>query len=112
MAEILVNPQVPSDLQAKRRKQKFLRGPVDWAWLTAAARLPGRALHLALVISYLDGFEKTGTVKLRPSVQRELGIDRHASYRALKLLEKAELISVKRGKGKAATVTIRSSTQA
>jgi hypothetical protein len=85
---------------------KFLKGPVDWKWLSAAARLPGRALHVALAIAYLDGFEEAGTVKLKPSVCTELGINRHAAYRALDHLEEAGLIKVQRKKGSAPVVTI------
>jgi len=79
---------------------------VDWDWLSAAACLPGRALHVAIAISYLNGFDQNGTIRLKPSVVRELGLDRHASYRALKQLENAGLASVVRGQGKAPLVTI------
>ena len=37
----------------RRRKRVdglFLKGPIPWAWLGAAVRLPGRALHVALWI--------------------------------------------------------------
>jgi predicted transcriptional regulator len=63
-------------------------------------------LHLAIIISYLNGFEETGQVKLRPGVQKEFGINRHAAYRALKQLEEAGLIAVQRARGSAAEVTI------
>jgi hypothetical protein len=86
----------------------FLKGPVDWNWLAAAARLPGRALHVAIAIAYQDGFEETGKVKLKPSVCAELGIERHSAYRALKQLEKAGLVKVVRKQGAAPIVTVRS----
>jgi hypothetical protein len=85
---------------------RFLRGPIPWNWLTVAGKLPGRALHLAMVIWHLEGFQRTGTVKLKPSLCRELGMDRSASYRALKELEDSGLVSVTRKKGVAAVVTI------
>jgi hypothetical protein len=107
IAELLVTTEPVENLRPKRIKGRFLRGPVDWDWLITAARLPGRALHLAVAISYLDGFKRSGTVKLRPSVVRELGMDRHASYRALKQLEDAGLLSVVRARGKAPAVTMR-----
>jgi hypothetical protein len=89
---------------------KFLKGPVDWNWLSAAARLPGRALHVALAVAHLDGFEEAGTVKLKPSVCTELGIKRHAAYRALDHLEEAGLVKVERKRGAAPVVTIQFST--
>jgi hypothetical protein len=85
---------------------RFLRGPIPWTWLVEAGKLPGRALHLAMVIWHLEGFQRTGTVKLKPSLCRELGIDRHASYRALKELEHAGLVSVVHKRGAAAVVTL------
>lgn len=50
--------------------------------------------------------DQTVTIKLRPEVCRELGLDRHASYRALNRLEAAGLVTVTRKRGSAAVVTI------
>jgi hypothetical protein len=77
--------------RANKSKNKFLRGPIDWLWLTAAARLPGSALHIAVAIHFLNGFEQTGTVKLKPSVWRQLGLKRDTVYRAVDELEEAGL---------------------
>src|SRR6185437_10269505 len=103
----LISPEAAQAPSRRRIKGRFLKGPVNWDWLATAASLPGRALHVAIAISYLNGFAQDGTVRLKPSVVRELGLDRHASYRALKQLEDAGLISVVRGRGKAAVITIR-----
>jgi hypothetical protein len=92
--------------KAKSAKGKFLRGPIDWPWLTAAARLPGSALHVAVAIHFLNGFQQTGTVKLSPSVLRELGLKRHAGYRAVEALEEAGLISAIRRKGCSPIITV------
>jgi hypothetical protein len=106
IAELPAITEPVENSRPKRIKGRFLKGPVDWDWLTAAARLPGRALHLAIAISYLEGFKQSGTVKLRPSVIRELGMDPHASYRALRQLEDTGLLSVVRARGKAPAVTM------
>jgi len=97
-----------AEVKTRERKvlDRFLRGPIPWTWLVEAARLPGRTLHLGMVIWHLEGFQQTGTVKLKPSLCRELGMDRHASYRALKELERAGLVSVTRKRGAAAMVTL------
>lgn len=50
-----VTDAVQQEKTPKRTFSKFLRGPVDWVWPTAAARLPGRALHVAIALAYLDG---------------------------------------------------------
>ena len=59
-----------------------------------------------MAIQYLDGFEKTGTVKLRPSVHDDYGMDRHSCSRALEQLEVAGLIRVVRKPGAAPVVAI------
>jgi hypothetical protein len=92
--------------RANKSKNKFLRGPIDWFWLTAAARLPGSALHIAVAIHFLNGFEQTGTVKLKPSVWRQLGLKRHTVYRAVDELEAAGLISAERKKGCSPMITL------
>ena len=92
--------------RANKSKNKFLRGPIDWPWLTAAARLPGSALHVALAIHFQNGFEQTGKVKLSPSVWRELGLKRHTVYRAVDELEEAGLVTVVRKQGCSPTITI------
>lgn len=88
------------------RKRRFIRGPIPADWIERAARLPGKALHVALMIRYLDGFEQTGTVKLRPSVRDAYGIDRFSCARALGHLETAGLITVRRKRGASPLVTI------
>jgi hypothetical protein len=99
--------QAPGKAPQERCIQgKFLRGPVPLDWLQQAARLPGRALHVGVVLWYLDGFQQTRTVKAKPGVLQDFGADRHASYRALRALEKAGLVSVVRKKGAAPVVTL------
>lgn len=64
-------PATPIALNHKpeNRPSRFVRGPIPAEWLERAARLPGKALHAALAIRYLDGFRETGTVQLRPSTR-------------------------------------------
>jgi len=99
---------LPTGVKMMERKivGRFLRGPIPWTWLVEAAKLPGRTLHLGIALWHLEGFQQTGTVKLKPSLCRELGMDRHASYRALRELERAGLILVVRKPGAAAMVTL------
>jgi DNA-binding MarR family transcriptional regulator len=83
-----------------------LRGPIPWPWLTAAGCLPGKALHVAIVLWHIVGLRKSRTVKWQPSKAKPFGMDRHTLYRALNQLEKAGLISVKRLKGRSPIVTL------
>lgn len=85
---------------------RFLRGPVAWDWLAACARIPGRALHVAIALAFESGLKKRMTVKLSPSHLRELGVDADASRRALLRMETEGLVSVERRPGQAPVVTI------
>ncbi len=88
------------------RGQRFLKGPIPWAWLMRAAELPGRALHTAVALWYLSGVTCCETVKLGGRPLTELGVDRHAKYRALLALEGAGLVRVKRSPGQNPAVTL------
>jgi len=85
---------------------KFLKGPIPWDWLCCASALPGKALHVATALWHLAGLKNNRTVPLSGSIIRELGIERHASYRGLKQLEKAGLVSVVRHAGRNPIVTL------
>jgi hypothetical protein len=97
---------IPVLPRAGKSKNRFLRGPIDWPWLTVAAKLPGSALHVALAIHFQNGFKQTGKVKLSPRVWRELGLKRHTVYRAVDELEEAGLVSAVRKQGCSPIITI------
>ena len=99
-------PTLPIEDEHPRKKQRFIRGPIPADWIEQSARLPGKALQVALMVRYLDGFEQTGTVKLRPSVRNAYGMDRFSCTRGLDQLEAAGLISVRRKRGSSPVVTI------
>ena len=77
----------------------FLKGPVPMSWLSSAGHLPGRALHVGVVLWMLAGMRRTGSVVLAPSRLREMGVSRHAAHRALRRLEAAVLVSIERVRG-------------
>ena len=87
-----------------RAHELFLKGPVPW--LSAAARLPGRALHVAVGIRLLVGMKKTNRIALSVSWLAELGLSRHAVFRGLKALEGRGLVSVDRHLGRKPMVTV------
>ena len=90
----------------KRRRTRFLKGPIPLANLHSAAQLPGRALHLYLAIRHRCDLHLTQTVKLSGSYLKPWGLDRHAKRRALLALELAGLISVDRHQGRTVRVTL------
>ena len=96
----------PRPRRTPRRRGYFLKGPIPWNWLSAAARLPGRALHVALSIRFWTGIKKTDRIAVSVSGLSELGLSRHAVYRGLKVLEEAGLVSVVRHRGRKPWVTV------
>lgn len=88
-------------------RSRFLRGPVPLPWLQRAAALPGKALHLGIVLWFLAGVTKRQSgMSLEPSRLREFAVSRHAAYRALGSLEAAQLVRVTRHRGRAARVDL------
>jgi hypothetical protein len=85
---------------------RFLRGPIPLDWLSRAAALPGRSLHVAIAVWFMAGLKKTAVVPVSNITGLQFGLDRNAKYRALEWLENASLISVERRAGRAPIVTI------
>jgi hypothetical protein len=85
--------------------QWFLKGPVPWLWLDRAARLPGKALALSLVLWREANRRRQSTVRLCLA-RVDLGLDKYAARRALKALETAGLVSTLRKPGRGVEVTI------
>jgi hypothetical protein len=85
-----------------------LRGPIPLAWLTAAAKLPGKApLAVALAIRFEEGRRgKAGSIKVTNPLVAKLGVSRKSKYAALQALQKAGLIAVDQEPRKAPTVTV------
>jgi hypothetical protein len=83
----------------------FLRGPIPWPWLEAAARLPGKSLALALCLWREAGRLRRRTVKLCLS-RAGLGLDRQVARRALRSLESAGLVTSVRKPGHGVEVTL------
>jgi len=97
---------LPKKTPTLKSDRRFVKGPIDAEWLEAAARLPGKTLHVAMACMYLRGFGNTDRVTLKPSVRDLYGVDRFAANRALKLLEAHGLATVKRNPGAAPIIQI------
>ena len=92
--------------QAKIVSGRFLKGPIPWSWITAAAALPSRALLVGLCLWRLVGAMKSDTISFGNSDLRQLGIDRATKSRALRALERAGLIKVTHQPGRFPKVTL------
>src|SRR5262249_35861087 len=93
-------------LPAPPIRGQFLRGPIPLAWLTAAARLPGKApLAVAPAVRFEAGRRgNSQTVKLTNPLVAKLGVSRKSKYSALNALEQAGLVAVRRESRKAPVV--------
>lgn len=96
------------EVETARRSKKglFLKGPIPLDWLVAAARLPGKALHVGQALWYVHGLRKIKTVKLSNQLLALFGVSRHAYSRCLTAMEEAKLVKVQRRSGKTPLVTI------
>jgi hypothetical protein len=83
----------------------FLRGPVPWPWLEVAARMPGKALAVALCLWREANRRRLSTVKLCLA-RVGLGVNEQAARRGLRSLETAGLVSVVRKPGRGVDVTL------
>jgi hypothetical protein len=77
-----------------------------WRWLAIAARLPGKAFHVAVLLWHLRNLTRSPKVRWRPSKAREFGVSRYATRRGLDALEEAGLITVDRGVGRCPIITV------
>jgi hypothetical protein len=87
-----------------RHRGRFLKGPIPFRQLAAAARLPGQALALFLAAHHQTALTRRTMVTLPSGLLTELGISRDAKARGLRQLEDAGLIRVERSIGRAARV--------
>ena len=76
------------------------------AWLEIAAKLPGKSLHLAVVLLHISAIEQTRRVVLSNLACERFGLNRNAKYRALRSLENADLITAERKLGRSTIVMI------
>lgn len=58
-------PKVPVVIKTINDKYgRFVKGPIPLNWVQAAANLPGKSVHVAIVLWFLAGIKKSQTVKL------------------------------------------------
>jgi hypothetical protein len=93
--------------KSRRIKGEFLKGPIPLAWLSAAAKLRGKApLAVALAVWFEAGRRRSKEVRLTTAVLNRFSVNRKAKYTALAAMEKAGLIRVRRQNRRNPMVTI------
>lgn len=96
-------------LPSVARGEHYLGGPIPLRWLSRAAALPGRALHVALALWHEATVSrgKCPTVQPRRVTLRRFGAgSRRTLYRSLAALEAAGLVSVEHRTGRPSLVSI------
>jgi hypothetical protein len=101
--DIDINMREP---RAKIADGRFLKGPIPWSWITAAAALPSQALLVGLCLWRLVGAMKSDNIFFGNSDLRQLGIDRATKSRALRALESAGFVKVAHRPGRFPKVTL------
>jgi len=97
----------PSPLPPRHQPgEVFLKGPIPWAWLVRAGQLPGRALHVALVLWREAGCRNSRTVPFRLALAVQFGVHPDTARRGLHALAKAGLISTRYIPGRYLEVTL------
>lgn len=89
-----------------RNTAPFIKGPIPVGWISEAAALPGKALHLALAIQWLSGMNKGAPAKVPKKVLATFGLSMDAYRDGLKRLEAAGLIAVTRLPGQSPFVRV------
>lgn len=87
-------------------KLLFLKGPISMDWISEAAKLPGKAFHLAVAIQWLAGMSPAQKLKITAKALELLCVSKDAYRDGLRRLEEAELVSVERRVGQFPWVTI------
>lgn len=98
-------PDPPGRPRRKDHRGEFLAS-IPWAWLAAAAKIPGHALQVAVAIRHQAALERSKSIALQGRWQAELGFDRHTERRALRALQRAGLVSVEQRRGARPRITI------
>jgi len=113
------NLKLPPELAAKAKRigdkpassvRARLSGPyvpaIPLGWITAAAKLPGRTVIVALALWRHARMSRTLTIPLSNRALVEWGIGYRGKCRGLSALEKAGLVRVERKTGASPKVTI------
>ncbi len=106
---VMVDTEATTRLKANRRRKRanlFVKGPLPFPWLTAAARCHPRGVEVLLVIRMLSDIQGASQVALPNGLLAEMGVTRETKRRALEALEDAGLVRVNRCPGRLPRVAL------
>lgn len=90
-----------------KRSWRFIKGPIPMAWMSKAAKRPGKSGLVGLVLWYWAGIRRKKKFKFSVSrLEGDWGVTKYSGLRALNCLEAAGLIRIEKIKGKMSLVTI------
>jgi hypothetical protein len=72
-------------------RNKFIKGPLDFVWLSEARKLGVTALWVGLSLWFLRGLRRSNSFMVSNLMMQEWGVQPDAKARALRALEKAGL---------------------
>ena len=86
---------------------KFIKGPIDLEWLLKAMELGYPATRLALLLLFKRGIQKSKKVTVTKSEKDMFNLNRSTCSKALKEMERAGLVTVKKSsKGKKSEIVL------
>jgi hypothetical protein len=94
------------EVEVTSESARFLKGRIPWNWVVRAAQLGRNSLIIGLCLWRLKGATGKNTIFLSNSEVEPFQIDRAAKSRALRALEEAGLIAVKRQPGRWLIITL------
>jgi len=100
-----IQPRYRPIKRQSKAKDPYVR-TISLSWICPASRLPGKALHVGVVLWHLAGVSRSSTVKLTRSWLRRFGIYHETGRRGLLALENAGLVRVDRRGKKSPCVTL------
>src|SRR5262245_49509260 len=86
--------------------ERFLKGPIPCAWLERAFVLPGKAIHVALLLWREAGCRRSRIVPLCLSGALPAGLNRQSARRGIRQLQSAGLVTIRHRRGRGLEVTI------
>ena len=86
--------------------EPFLRGPIPLAWLSSAARQPGKTLNVAVALMWLHGMTRGKPFKLTQRALNWFHVSRDAARHGLACLERHGLIRVEPKAGRRPMISV------
>lgn len=116
-----LKPEAQADLDAARRSARahtkpkrhsgwFIWGPIPGAYVSRAASLPGKSLHVWLALWFEHKRRDGKPIRMTRELLAKFHISPDSTCRALAHLEREGLVSVDRARGKLATIRMLIST--